>query len=103
MGQGRTVRLSSLAPNPSSDGLRGVFILRWPQPGTSRPATVMAVFHISTKRRGAMRLVALTYGTEGDTRPIAVLCRALMDAGHEVSLFADEKTLGSALGLGVPH
>jgi len=50
-----------------------------------------------------MRLAALTYGTEGDTRPIAALCRALMDAGHEVSLFADEKTLGSARSLGVPH
>lgn len=50
-----------------------------------------------------MRLLALTYGTEGDTRPIAALCRALMDAGHEVSLLADAKTLGSAQDLGVPH
>lgn len=50
-----------------------------------------------------MKLVALTYGTEGDTRPIAALCRALMDAGHEVSLYADGKTLGSARHLGVPH
>ncbi|MFC3338028.1 glycosyltransferase [Paracandidimonas soli] len=50
-----------------------------------------------------MKLVALTYGTEGDTRPIAALCRALMDAGHEVSLLANEGTLGSARSLGVPH
>lgn len=50
-----------------------------------------------------MRLVALTYGTEGDTRPIAALSRALMDAGHEVSLFADAKTLGSARTFEVPH
>jgi sterol 3beta-glucosyltransferase len=28
-----------------------------------------------------MKLVALTYGTEGDTRPMAAVCRALMDAG----------------------
>ena len=28
-----------------------------------------------------MKLVALTYGTEGDTRPVAALCRALMNAG----------------------
>jgi len=50
-----------------------------------------------------MKLLALTYGTEGDTRPIAVLCRALMDHGHEVSLLADAQTLGSARNLGVPH
>ena len=36
-----------------------------------------------------MKLVALTYGTEGDTRPIAAVCRALMDAGHDVTLLAD--------------
>jgi UDP:flavonoid glycosyltransferase YjiC (YdhE family) len=50
-----------------------------------------------------MKLVALTYGTEGDTRPIAALCRALMDAGHEMALLADAGTLGSARDLGVPH
>lgn len=50
-----------------------------------------------------MKLLALTYGTEGDTRPLAVLCRALMDAGHEVTLLADGTTLGSAGALGVPH
>jgi sterol 3beta-glucosyltransferase len=51
----------------------------------------------------ALKLLALTYGTEGDTRPIASLCRALMDAGHEVMLLAAEGTLGSAKALGVPH
>ncbi|UWZ82371.1 glycosyltransferase [Occallatibacter riparius] len=50
-----------------------------------------------------MRLVVLTYGTEGDTRPLAALCRALMDAGDEVTLLADGGTLGSAAELGVPH
>jgi sterol 3beta-glucosyltransferase len=50
-----------------------------------------------------MKLVALTYGTEADTRPIAVVCRALMDAGHDVTLLADGGTLGSARDLGVPH
>jgi sterol 3beta-glucosyltransferase len=50
-----------------------------------------------------MRLVALTYGTEGDTRPMAAVCRALMDAGHDVILLADGGTLGSACDLGVPH
>ncbi len=50
-----------------------------------------------------MRLAALTFGTEGDTRPIATLCRALKDAGHEVTLLAAKDTLGSAVQLDVPH
>ncbi|MGB3289706.1 MAG: glycosyltransferase [Burkholderiaceae bacterium] len=50
-----------------------------------------------------MKLLALTYGTEGDTRPIAALCRALMDAGHETLLLADQSTLASARSLAVPH
>jgi UDP:flavonoid glycosyltransferase YjiC (YdhE family) len=50
-----------------------------------------------------MKLVALTYGTEGDTRPVAVLCRALMDAGYEMTLLGDAGTLSSARDLGVPH
>lgn len=49
-----------------------------------------------------MKLTVLTYGTEGDTRPLAALCRALMDAGHETHLLADRATLGSAAALGVP-
>jgi UDP:flavonoid glycosyltransferase YjiC (YdhE family) len=50
-----------------------------------------------------MKLLAATYGTEGDTRPIAAVCRALIDAGHEVHLLADAGTLGSAKALSVPH
>lgn len=50
-----------------------------------------------------MKLLAITYGTEGDTRPMAVLCRALMEAGHEASLLAEGGTLASARALGVPH
>jgi UDP:flavonoid glycosyltransferase YjiC (YdhE family) len=50
-----------------------------------------------------MRLVALTYGTEGDTRPVAALGRSLIDAGYEVTLLADGGTLGSARDLDVPH
>ena len=49
-----------------------------------------------------MRLVVATYGTEGDTRPLAALCRALMDAGHEATLLADRSTLSVAQALGVP-
>ncbi len=49
-----------------------------------------------------MKFVVATYGTEGDVRPFAALCRGLMDAGHEASLLADAATLGSAKDLGVP-
>lgn len=49
-----------------------------------------------------MKFVAVTYGTEGDTRPLAALCRALIDAGHEAHLLADAATLESAHDLGVP-
>ena len=50
-----------------------------------------------------MKLAAVTFGTEGDTRPIAMLCGALRDAGHDVMLLAAEGTLASAQELGVPH
>lgn len=49
-----------------------------------------------------MKFVVVTYGTEGDARPLAMLCRALMDAGHEARLLADAATLGAASALGVP-
>ena len=48
-----------------------------------------------------MKILAVTYGTEGDTRPIAALGRALVEAGHQVSVMADAKTLGSARDLGI--
>jgi len=50
-----------------------------------------------------MKLLVLTYGTEGDTRPLAMLCRGLMDAGHEVLLLAEAGTLASARERQVPH
>jgi len=49
-----------------------------------------------------MKFVVATYGTEGDTRPLAALSRALLDAGHHVRLLADAATLGSAASLGIP-
>lgn len=49
-----------------------------------------------------MKVVVATYGTEGDARPFAALCRGLMDAGHEARLLADAATLASAQALGVP-
>ncbi|WP_175845388.1 glycosyltransferase [Burkholderia arboris] len=49
-----------------------------------------------------MKFVIATYGTEGDTRPLAALGRALLDAGHDVRLLADGATLGAAATLGAP-
>jgi sterol 3beta-glucosyltransferase len=46
-----------------------------------------------------MKFIVATYGTEGDARPFAALCRGLMDAGHEARLLADAATLGSAQAL----
>jgi UDP:flavonoid glycosyltransferase YjiC (YdhE family) len=49
-----------------------------------------------------MKFLVLTYGTDGDTRPLAALSRALIDAGHEAHLLADGASLGTATALGVP-
>ncbi len=49
-----------------------------------------------------MKVIVATYGTEGDARPLAALCRGLMDARHEARLLADAATLGTAQALGVP-
>ncbi|MGG1946037.1 glycosyltransferase [Trinickia sp. NRRL B-1857] len=49
-----------------------------------------------------MKFTVATYGTEGDTRPLAALCRGLIDAGHEACILADGATLHSADALGVP-
>ena len=49
-----------------------------------------------------MRFSVVTVGSEGDTRPLAALCRGLLDNGHEVKLFADQATLGLPMTLGVP-
>jgi sterol 3beta-glucosyltransferase len=49
-----------------------------------------------------VRLSIVTVGSEGDTRPLASLCRGLLDNGHEVKLFADQSTLSLPRTLGVP-
>jgi UDP:flavonoid glycosyltransferase YjiC (YdhE family) len=49
-----------------------------------------------------MRFTVVTYGSEGDTRPLVALARGLLDAGHELRLFAEQSTIGSAQSLGVP-
>lgn len=50
-----------------------------------------------------MRLLLLTYGTEGDTRPLVMLAHGLQQAGHRVQLLAERSTLGTAATLGVRH
>ncbi|GMK57457.1 hypothetical protein CspeluHIS016_0402910 [Cutaneotrichosporon spelunceum] len=49
-----------------------------------------------------MRILGISYGTEGDTRPMAALSRGLLDAGHTVLLMGDASGLVSAEALGVP-
>jgi UDP:flavonoid glycosyltransferase YjiC (YdhE family) len=49
-----------------------------------------------------VRIVALTYGTEGDTRPMVALCRGLLDAGHDVTLLAEASGATYARALDVP-
>jgi sterol 3beta-glucosyltransferase len=49
-----------------------------------------------------MRLLIVTYGTEGDTRPLAILGHTLVQAGHDVRLLGDASCLGTARALGVP-
>ena len=49
-----------------------------------------------------MKVLAITFGTEGDVRPLAALCRALIDAGHEARLLAPGDALDSATALCVP-
>jgi UDP:flavonoid glycosyltransferase YjiC (YdhE family) len=49
-----------------------------------------------------MRFSVVTCGSEGDTRPLAALCRGLLDRGHELKLFADDSTLTLPRMLGVP-
>lgn len=49
-----------------------------------------------------MKIAVLTYGTEGDTRPLAALTHALMARGHETVLLGDAQTLASADALNVP-
>ncbi len=49
-----------------------------------------------------MKIAVLTYGTDGDTRPLAALSHALRQAGHEVFLLGEARSLDTAHALGVP-
>lgn len=41
-----------------------------------------------------MKIVVITYGTEGDNRPLLALCRGLQSSGHEV-VFLGERSIES--------
>jgi UDP:flavonoid glycosyltransferase YjiC (YdhE family) len=70
---------------------------------TARLGSMTAPLPVPAPRRyAAMKFAIATYGTEGDVRPLAALCRTLIDAGHEATLLADGATLGHARALGVP-
>jgi len=49
-----------------------------------------------------MRFSVVSYGSEGDTRPIAAVCRGLQAAGHDVQLFCDHSSIEVARAVGVP-
>ena len=49
-----------------------------------------------------MRFSVVSYGSEGDTRPIAAVCRGLLDAGHDVLMFCEQSSLDVARSCGVP-
>lgn len=49
-----------------------------------------------------MRFTVVTYGSEGDTRPLVEVCRELMARGHQVRLWADRSTLVAAEQAHVP-
>jgi sterol 3beta-glucosyltransferase len=49
-----------------------------------------------------VRFTVVTYGSEGDTRPLVALSRGLIDGGHEVQFFAEQSTVGNATAHGVP-
>jgi UDP:flavonoid glycosyltransferase YjiC (YdhE family) len=49
-----------------------------------------------------MRIAAVTFGTEGDSRPMVALCRGLIGAGHDVTLLAERSASTLAHDSGVP-
>lgn len=50
-----------------------------------------------------MRILVTTYGTDGDTRPMAALSGGLIEAGHEVTLLGDASGDALARDVGVPY
>jgi sterol 3beta-glucosyltransferase len=49
-----------------------------------------------------MKITFLTYGTEGDTRPLLALARDVVNRGHEAHMLADVAGAPRAQALGIP-
>ena len=49
-----------------------------------------------------MKITFLTYGTEGDTRPLLALAREVIHRGHEAHVLADVAGAPRAQALGIP-
>lgn len=49
-----------------------------------------------------MKITFLTYGTEGDTRPLLALAREVVNRGHEAHVLADVAGAPRAHALGIP-
>jgi UDP:flavonoid glycosyltransferase YjiC (YdhE family) len=49
-----------------------------------------------------MKITVITYGTEGDNRPLVALYRALQTSGHDVVLLGDRSIKGLATHSSVP-
>ncbi|HYD16661.1 MAG TPA: glycosyltransferase [Candidatus Nanoarchaeia archaeon] len=47
-----------------------------------------------------MKIAAITFGTEGDTRPLAALCKCLADAGHDACFLTEKSSLSLATSAG---
>lgn len=48
-----------------------------------------------------MKIAAITFGTEGDSRPMAALCRELINAGHDTCFLTDKSSVSLATSAGV--
>lgn len=48
-----------------------------------------------------MKIAAITFGTEGDTRPLAALCKGLADAGHDTCFLTERASVDLAASAGV--
>ena len=49
-----------------------------------------------------MKLTVISYGTEGDNRPIVALCRGLQSSGHDVVFLGERSIETLATSSGVP-
>jgi sterol 3beta-glucosyltransferase len=68
-------------------------------------SAILSIIHAgyrNLRQGGALRFTVVSYGSEGDTRPIAAVCRGLLQAGHEVLMFCEQSSIAVARSCGVP-